>query len=407
MKKFYIILVALLVGSGAKAQWVPKNSGTSNSLNDVYFTDSNVGYAVGDGVILKTIDGGENWIIQDDSGWYLSSVHFPSPDIGYAVGNGYTILKTINGGNDWITLAYLPVGGAHLTSVYFKDIDNGFIVSEGNQSNSGEIQQTIDGGESWTTVLNTDMPLFSIFFITELIGYAVGTGGTIIKTMDGGSNWNFQASGFTGGLRDVYFADIDTGFVVGGAFWNNGAILKTTDGGLNWEASPSNTCWLSSVYFANNNIGYAVGGIPAFGGNAILKTTDCGESWTYQYSDTTISFYSVFLTDGDTGYTVGANGSIFKTINGGLPVGINDKPLTTESLKIHPNPASTTITISTPTTPTKNTTLTIHNLNGQALLSRQITEPIINVDASGLVSGVYFVRVMDERTVMVGKFVKQ
>jgi hypothetical protein len=77
------------------------------------------------------------------------------------------------------------------------------------------------------------------------------------------------------------------------------------------------------------------------------------------------------------------------------------------SISILPNPASTQITIETPTTPTKNTFLTIFNINGQQLIQRQITEPIINVDVSGLVSGVYFVKVADERTVQVGKFVKQ
>ena len=77
------------------------------------------------------------------------------------------------------------------------------------------------------------------------------------------------------------------------------------------------------------------------------------------------------------------------------------------AVNIHPNPASTTITISAPTTPEKNTFMTIFNLNGQALLSCQITEPIINVDVSGLSQGVYFVKVANERTVQVGKFVKQ
>jgi len=76
---------------------------------------------------------------------------------------------------------------------------------------------------------------------------------------------------------------------------------------------------------------------------------------------------------------------------------------------IYPNPTSTIITIELPniSKPQKNTFLTLHNLNGQALLSRQITEPIINVDVFGLVSGVYFVRVVNDRTVMVGKVVKQ
>jgi hypothetical protein len=77
------------------------------------------------------------------------------------------------------------------------------------------------------------------------------------------------------------------------------------------------------------------------------------------------------------------------------------------SLSIYPNPASTTITIETPTTPNRNIFMTIFNINGQQIMTRQIAEPIINVDVSGLVSGVYFVRVVDDMTVQVGKFVKQ
>jgi len=73
---------------------------------------------------------------------------------------------------------------------------------------------------------------------------------------------------------------------------------------------------------------------------------------------------------------------------------------------IYPNPTSTTITISTPTTPIKNTFMTIFNINGQQLLSRQITEQQTVVDVSALSQGVYFVKVSDERTVKVGKFIK-
>jgi hypothetical protein len=78
------------------------------------------------------------------------------------------------------------------------------------------------------------------------------------------------------------------------------------------------------------------------------------------------------------------------------------------AFSIYPNPAFTnSITISTPTTPNKNTFMTIFYINGQAILSRQMTEQQTVVDVSGLVSGVYFVRLADDKTVQVGKFVKQ
>jgi len=78
------------------------------------------------------------------------------------------------------------------------------------------------------------------------------------------------------------------------------------------------------------------------------------------------------------------------------------------NLVIYPNPTSTTISISTPTTTShKNTFMTIYNISGQALLSRQITEQQTVLDVSWLPQGIFVVKVSDYGTVMVGKFVKQ
>ena len=76
-------------------------------------------------------------------------------------------------------------------------------------------------------------------------------------------------------------------------------------------------------------------------------------------------------------------------------------------IEIYPNPSSTHITIELPTAPQKNTFLTIYNLNGQQLITQPITEPQTVVDVSGLPSGVYFVKVVDDDEVMMGKMIKQ
>src|SRR5512135_1053686 len=107
MKIFYTLIVALFVGNGAMAQWVPQTSNTMNNLNSIYFTDVNTGYAVGTGgVIIKTMDGGTNWTMQySDDNVGFCSVHFPNTDTGYAVGSatgnssqGSVILNTVDGG---------------------------------------------------------------------------------------------------------------------------------------------------------------------------------------------------------------------------------------------------------------------------------------------------------------------
>jgi acyl-[acyl carrier protein]--UDP-N-acetylglucosamine O-acyltransferase len=73
---------------------------------------------------------------------------------------------------------------------------------------------------------------------------------------------------------------------------------------------------------------------------------------------------------------------------------------------MYPNPSSDYITIETSAIPTKSQ-LSIMNLNGQHLITLQITEPKTQLDISTLPNGVYFVQLTGERTVEVRKFVKQ
>jgi hypothetical protein len=78
-----------------------------------------------------------------------------------------------------------------------------------------------------------------------------------------------------------------------------------------------------------------------------------------------------------------------------------------DRLLIYPNPTHATITIELPTQPSKNTTLTISNTNGQQLISQPITEPQTEIDISYLPVGIYIVKVWNDREVMVQKIIKQ
>jgi hypothetical protein len=75
-------------------------------------------------------------------------------------------------------------------------------------------------------------------------------------------------------------------------------------------------------------------------------------------------------------------------------------------ISVYPNPATDKITIET-SGETQESYLAIVNIDGQEVLTRQITQPKTQIDISNLPSGVYFVRLLNEKTVEVGKIIKQ
>jgi photosystem II stability/assembly factor-like uncharacterized protein len=83
-------------------------------------------------------------------------------------------------------------------------------------------------------------PLSDITFVDSLLGFGVtgdntvGDTNYIIKTTNGGDNWNIIYSIYKD-LTRVIFLNSNTGFVSGGYNGINGIILKTTNGGINWQ----------------------------------------------------------------------------------------------------------------------------------------------------------------------------
>ena len=95
----------------------------------------------------------------------MNAVHFPNVSTGYAVGGNGLILKTVNGGNNWVALTSGTT--SILYSVFFTDADTGHAVGT-----SGTVLKTTDGGITWSSQkLSTTGRLTSVHFPTPTIGY--------------------------------------------------------------------------------------------------------------------------------------------------------------------------------------------------------------------------------------------
>ena len=139
----------------------------------------------------------------------------------------------------------------------------------------------------------------------------------IDKTTISLNGWEFSKSiyDFSINSRDLFFINSEIGFVVG----YNGDIYKTTDSGEIWTKQNSGTTLhLHSVFFLNENVGFASSqsmnclDADCNKGCLLLKTTNGGETWTKTFFPNYINIQSLKFFDELKGvaiiYTAGNNG---------------------------------------------------------------------------------------------------
>ena len=195
---------------------------------------------------------------------------------------------------------------ADLHGVHFRPGGRyGWAVGDG-----GKIVATTDGGANWAAqVSSTTFHLQAVWFTTTAKGWAVGNGGTVMHTIDGGATWTRMNSGTSVILNDVFFADDTTGWVVGA-----GIILKTIDEGDTWTSSFPTATELNSVSFSGTH-GWAVGQ-----GGIIVGTHDSGATWfIVQPFITSFNLRGVWRRSEPMAVAVGAAGSAPYTADGPLP----------------------------------------------------------------------------------------
>jgi photosystem II stability/assembly factor-like uncharacterized protein len=264
--------------------WNLQHSNPTNALTSIFFISESTGWAVGGnyspflGIVLKTTNGGNTWSIQTDSlPDQLNSVYFISPTTGWVAGEAHQILKTTDGGANWIPQT---AEAAQYRGIFFMNENNGWAVGGEPSNTLSKILKTTDGGANWIAkTVATNNYLRAVYFISETTGWVVGNEGVIFKTIDGGENWEAQTSGTTNGLYSIAFVNPGTGWIAGGS----GLILFTSDGGNNWTAQNSGTVqWLTSLCFSFESLGWAVGSSGTIihttnGGVTLIGNEDTGE----------------------------------------------------------------------------------------------------------------------------------
>ena len=404
--KYYITasIIFLFVGISYSQQgWVNQNSGISESLNSVKFINADTGWCAGNaGKILKTTNGGTNWILQGiNFVGNLNSLFIISDNLGYIAGEkdsaGY-IFKTTNGGVNWNSTG--PLNAKSLKSVFFINSEIGFTGEYYEGFKMANVYKTTDGGLSWDSMPTEYAFVYDLQFFNETTGwlaggyYALGQD-VISKTTNGGLNWNIRANG-SPPFHCVFFIDSLNGWAGGRSIFNVPSIIRTTNGGNNWNSIfPGTLHVINDIDFINENKGWAVGE-----DRIIQATTNSGINWIDQTSTQLgINYNSVSFIDSLTGWVVGDSGIILKTTTGGVLTGfsttsseIPDRYYLSQN---YPNPFNPVTDLEFGISDLGFVSLKIYDVLGKEIktLVNEIKQPGIykvEFDGSSLASGIYF-----------------
>ena len=395
MKNKLSIFIALLFSLNAYGQWTSQLSGTTEKLLAVQFVNSNTGYVVGkNGIILKTSNSGEDWIqLNGNTAVDLNSVCFMDAETGYVGGSYFDfvsssrvgiILKTIDGGDNWTDLNFLFE--EDLSEIFFINAEIGFA-----SCYSKGIHRTTDGGLSWTEV--GFVHATSTFFPSENIGYALMNGG-IGKTIDGGLNWSQIKDGDSpdyddaNTLRSIFFTSDTKGYF--GCRYFCG-IYSTTDGGSNLDFTCTPTY---SLHFPSENIGYA---LTSYDGSIIQQTIDAGTTWQEIHQHTS-QLYDIYFANNNVGWAVGDDGAIIHSAN---VVGLENK-INSNEILIYPNPSNGVLHIQMDEN-SKDNPLKIYNSVGRLVAEYPISQG--GIDVKGLSEGVYLLKIATDNGLATRKII--
>jgi|SRR5579871_4936501 len=192
----------------------------------------------------------------------------------------------------------------------------------------GTYLRTTDGGVSWHAAVARgaeQLDFRGVHAVDEQIAYLLSSGpggkSRIYKTRDSGSHWTLQ---FTnpdprGFFDAVAFWDSQHGIVIGDPVEGKFVVLKTVDGGEHWTPQPGPAALSDEGAFAASNsclfvmgerqVWFATGGL---GAARVFRSEDAGRTWTVtatpiRNDGSSAGIFSLAFSDATHGIAVGGD----------------------------------------------------------------------------------------------------
>lgn len=371
--------------------WTSLLTGINSYIFTSYFLNASTGFAsMSAGTILKTTNGGTNWVanLTPASGNNITGVQFVDANTGYAIPvYGYNqLLKTTDAGSNWVITN--PGINNYVFNLNFLNSSTGLLTTMFSTF------RTTNGGTNWVFIDSVAYSLNGLQFVNSLTGfisYYSSPNTYFRKTTNGGLNWSLLPGIINNANAQTYkFLNANTGYAPAGS-----NMYKTTDGGNNWDQVSSIGSTAQSMALLDS-VSILVGSV--FG--EVKKSTDAGNSFTSvpfvsQNGITTMSFINSM-----TGWIMGAGGMIVKTSD----ILTNSGEITIQTpgsfalSQNYPNPFNPSTVIRFELSVVSNTILKVYDVTGrevQTLVNEKLQPGVYEktFDGSKLTSGVYFYKI--------------
>lgn len=285
--------------------------------------------AVGErGHILFSDDQGENWQqAKVPTRQMVTAVYFATPKLGWAVAHDGLILNTLDGGENW-ELQYDGLAVQKSSNLErertlkrkVKELEERLSETSGESALSlrdelDEAKDALESAQEKLSELATTAPLLDVFFADPMHGWAAGAFGKLLATDDGGKTW-VDISANIGNDDELHLNAItgqgNTIFMVG----EYGLLIRSLDMGKTWEKLPID--YDGTLFAAKLSQDKKLLVVAGLRGNAFVSN-DVGASFSASNSNTDLSFSGISLgaKDNDTVLLVGSGGALAISHDGG------------------------------------------------------------------------------------------
>lgn len=408
----------MLIGSTCQAQnWFQVTSGTTKKLNSIDFPSATIGYIGGnDSILLKTIDGGQTWNEMNYSGVtfmpggeHIINLDFVTENIGFMTVGPYSgSFKTINGGTTWTAITGLNT--CYNQGMYFFDENNGFIGGAG--CFQGELIDQLSGGV-WspstvnTSTWNAQNSVVDIDFLDANNGLAASRSGYILRTTDGGANWDSIPSSLEmNPLTSVLFVNATLAYAGYVSLTTGFGLYVSTDGGLTWGFDSGSATFLYPDFYTLHQAGngkiYTGGASVSSGGGVIFENPGQFSEW--DYAGVAQAVYDISSHSDSIVFAIGDSGQIL--VNQDLSIlSILANEINSIDFHLFPNPMNSELNfVDIQGFTNEKTLITIFSMTGELVHSEKFSTQI-NIEK--LKSGIYLVKIESENCSITRKIIKE